>query len=115
MGAQSGKLGQLRPVTFQYKQDPQGEKHYGLIAEEVAQVYPELVTTGADGQVESVQYHELIPLLLNELQQQHQQLAELKAQNARLQAVVVQQQEAVAARLERLEAGAEQPAPVAQR
>src|SRR5262249_8388946 len=42
-------LYQLRPVTFRYKQDPQGQRQYGLIAEEVAKVYPELVTKGADG------------------------------------------------------------------
>jgi hypothetical protein len=73
----------------------QGQQ-YGLIAEEVAAVYPELVTKGADGKVESVQYHELIPMLLNEVQHQQrmlgmqagqltaqsQQVAELQAQNA---------------------------------
>jgi hypothetical protein len=72
---------QLRPVTFQYKHDPQGVRQYGLVAEEVAKVYPELVTKGADGKVESVQYHELIPMLLNEVQHQQQEIAELKAQN----------------------------------
>src|SRR4030095_9880207 len=98
MGDRSQGLLQLRPVTFRYKQDAQGQQQYGLIAEEVAKVYPELVTKGADGKVESVQYHELIPMLLNEVQHQHQQLdtqaqelMELKAQNARLQAAVVQQ------------------------
>jgi hypothetical protein len=35
-------LWQLRPVSFRYKQEPQGERQYGLIAEEVAKVYPEL-------------------------------------------------------------------------
>ncbi len=110
MGAQSRQLGQLRPVTFQYKQDPQGERHYGLIAEEVAQVYPELVTRGAEGQVEAVQYHELIPLLLNELQHQQQELVELRAQNESLRAALKQRDEeqraqnaALAARLAQLE------------
>src|SRR5207253_10558528 len=93
MRESSQGLYQLRPVTFQYKQDPQGQRQYGLIAEEVAKVYPDLVTKGADGKVDSVQYHELIPMLLNEVQhQQHaleaqaQQLAHMKAQNQRLQA-----------------------------
>ena len=44
---------------------------YGLIAEEVAEVYPDLVVRGAGGQVETVQYHKLIPMLLNELQKEH--------------------------------------------
>jgi hypothetical protein len=85
-------LWQLRPVSFRYKQDP-SEKQYGLIAEEVAKVYPELVVRGDKGEIESVQYRELIPLMLNEMQ--HQQaamqrqqaaLAELKAQNHALMA-----------------------------
>src|SRR5262249_18389525 len=46
-------LYRLRPVTFRYKQDAQGPQQYGLIAEEVVKVYPELVTKGADGKVES--------------------------------------------------------------
>jgi hypothetical protein len=120
MGTRSQGLLQLRPVTFRYKEDVQGERQYGLIAEEVAKVYPELVTHGADGEVESVRYHALIPMLLNEIQRQQQelagqawQLAELQAQHARLQAVVVQLQErdeaqraqyvAMAAHLARLE------------
>ena len=59
-------------------------KHYGLLAEEVAAVYPELVTRTATGEVQTVKYQELIPMLLNELQRQElrdqrQELAELRA------------------------------------
>jgi hypothetical protein len=125
MGARSHALLQLRPVTFRYKQDAQGEQQYGLIAEEVAKVYPELVTRGATGDIEAVRYHELTPMLLNELQHQQrqlavqaQELATLKAQNARLRAAVLQQQErdaALAARLERLEAAAARAATLASR
>ncbi|MBI3796749.1 MAG: tail fiber domain-containing protein [Deltaproteobacteria bacterium] len=118
MGERSRGVLKLRPVTFRYKQDASARRQYGLIAEEVVKVYPELVTRGADGQVESVQYHELIPMLLNELQYQQQQLttqsqqvAELRAQNARLQEALVQQSAALAERLERLEAEAAQAAP----
>jgi Chaperone of endosialidase len=112
MGERSHGVHQLRPVTFRYKQDPQGQRQYGLIAEEVARVYPELVVRGTDGKVESVQYHELIPMLLNEMQHQQQkleaqsqqlsaqsqELAELKAQNKEQRA----QNAALATRLERL-------------
>jgi hypothetical protein len=121
MGAHSRGLLQLRPVTFRYKQDAQGERQYGLIAEEVAKVYPELVTRGATGEVETVRYHEMMPMLLNEMQQQQRQLgtqtqqltlqarqlAELQAQNARLRAALEQQQiqnTALETRLDRLEA-----------
>jgi hypothetical protein len=120
MGEESQGLLKLRPVTFLYKEDLEGQKQYGLIAEEVAKVYPDLVVRGAKGEVESVQYHELIPMLLNEVQRQQQklevqaqqlttqgyQLAELQAQNERLQAALVQQNAAFGARLEQLEQGA---------
>jgi hypothetical protein len=88
MGERSLGLLQLRPVTFRYKQDPQRTRQYGLIAEEVAKLYPELVTRGTDGAVESVQYYELIPMLLNELQR-------LRAQNAGLAARLVRLEETV--------------------
>ena len=41
----------LRPVSFRYKEGPGGTLQYGLIAEEVERVYPELVTRGPDGSV----------------------------------------------------------------
>jgi hypothetical protein len=122
MKEESQGLLKLRPVTFHYKEDSEGQRQYGLIAEEVAKVYPELVVRGAKGEVESVQYHELIPMLLNEVQHQQQaltaqsqQLTELKAQNARLQAALVQQNAALAARLDQLEQGVRDMATVSSR
>jgi hypothetical protein len=122
MGARSRGVFQLRPVTFRYTQDSQGVLQYGLIAEEVAAVYPELVVRGTDGTVEGVQYHALIPLLLNELQhQQHQlsaqsqQLAQLNAQNEDLRATLVQQNAELAARLARLEEAAARTATLTSR
>ena len=82
MDAASSNLMKLRPVTFLYKEDPKGERQYGLIAEEVARLYPELVSYDADGKVVSVRYHELAPMLLNELQKQNK---ELKQQRDQLQ------------------------------
>jgi hypothetical protein len=70
MGQTSGNLMQLRPVTFVYKNDPQGTRQYGLVAEEVERVYPELVTYDADGKIETVRYSMLTSMLLNELQKQ---------------------------------------------
>jgi len=49
--------------------------HYYLGKEVVARVYPELVVRVAEGKVESVQYQELIPMLLNEGQHQQRELA----------------------------------------
>ena len=73
MGARSDGLLKLRPVTFAYKEDARGVTHYGLVAEEVQAVYPELVTRTATGEVQGVRYQELIPMLLNELQRQRQE------------------------------------------
>ena len=70
MGARSAGVLDLRPVTFAYTGDPQGTRQYGFIAEEVAAVYPQLVTRTADGQLQAVRYQELIPMLVNELQRQ---------------------------------------------
>jgi hypothetical protein len=53
-----------------YKNDPQGTRQYGLVAEEVERVYPELVTYDADGKIETVRYSMLTSMLLNELQKQ---------------------------------------------
>ncbi len=64
---------QLRPVTFRYREeDAEGEdiKQYGLIAEEVAKLAPELVALDGDGEPYSVRYHVLPSLLLNEVQKQ---------------------------------------------
>jgi hypothetical protein len=75
MGSNTAKLQQLRPVTFQYKADPQGTLRYGLIAEEVATVYPELVVRDQNGRIDGVRYDELTPMLLNEMQQQQQRVS----------------------------------------
>jgi len=74
LGAATEKLAQLRPVTFKLKTDSQGTRQYGLIAEEVAQVYPELVIHGADGRIDGVRYEELTPMLLKLFQQEQAQL-----------------------------------------
>jgi hypothetical protein len=79
MGTRSAGVLQLPPVTFVYKGDTAGATHYGLVAEEVLAIYPELVTRTAIGEVQAVKYLELIPLLVNEIQRQQQELAELRA------------------------------------
>ncbi len=91
MGEASSGLMQLRPVTYRYIQaHADGSKpiDYGLIAEEVAEVYPDLVVKTADGQVETVQYHKVNAMLLNEVQKQYResqaQQREIDALKARL-------------------------------
>jgi hypothetical protein len=71
MGSYTAKLTQLRPVTFHLKTDPKGALQSGLIAEEVAKVYPELVIKDASGRIDGVRYDELAPMLLNEMQKRN--------------------------------------------
>ena len=77
MGAASSGLMQLRPVTYRYTQayaDGRKPIDYGLIAEEVEEVYPDLVAHLQNGEVETVQYHKINAMLLNEVQKQHRQI-----------------------------------------
>jgi hypothetical protein len=88
MGAASHDLMRLRPVTYRYKQpfaDGSKPVQYGLIAEEVAEVYPDLVAHSADGQIETVKYQVLDSMLLNEVQRLAQQLDEQRQLNQSLQ------------------------------
>ena len=81
MGDASARLFDLRPVTFRYKQpmaDGLKPVDFGLIAEEVADVFPELAVLNADGEIESVAYHKLPALLLNELQKQQRAIDALQ-------------------------------------
>src|SRR5262245_1630005 len=99
MASRSEGLLKLRPVTFSYKDEGAAAPHYGLIAEEVATVYPELVTRTASGEVQTVKYHELIPMLLNELQHEHQARQKESAKVAALEAKLAALERLVAARL----------------
>ena len=81
MNDASRRLLDLRPVTFRYTQaygDGAKPIQYGLIAEEVAEVFPELAVRGADGQVETVHYETLNVLLVNEVQKQQQRIEALE-------------------------------------
>jgi hypothetical protein len=106
MGGASAGLMKLRPVSFRYKNDPQGIKQYGLVAEEVAQLYPELVTHGADGKPETVRYSVLTSMLLNELQKQgrksDRQAREIETLSAQVAELKASQQRQRAAFEERL-------------
>jgi hypothetical protein len=94
VGEASSQLLKLRPVSFFYRNDTEGIRQYGLIAEEVAAVMPDLVEFSAAGKADTVRYHFLTPLLLNELQKQHRRNEE---QESRIEQLL--------ARLDALEAG----------
>src|SRR5205823_2707426 len=74
LGPLAGKLMKLRPVSFHYKRKyaSGGDRlQYGLIAEEVAKVFPDLVVYGPDPKPYTVAYQELPALLLAQLQREH--------------------------------------------
>jgi hypothetical protein len=83
MADASNGLMRLRPVTFRYQKpfaDGSKPVQYGLIAEEVADVYPDLVAKGVDGQIETVKYQVLDSMLLNEVQRQQKEIRGLEQQ-----------------------------------
>ena len=77
----------LKPVTFRYKKEiePNSAIMFGLIAEEVEKVAPELVTRNAKGQVETVRYEAVNAMLLNEFLKEHRRNEEQEAIIARQQ------------------------------
>ena len=85
MNDESANILKLRPVTFVYNSDATETKQYGLIAEEVDEMFPGIVVKDADGQVETVQYHILPVLLLNEMKKQQAELLNHKALIAQLE------------------------------
>jgi hypothetical protein len=93
MGKASEALFELKPVSFRYKEefDSTQTLAFGLIAEEVAEVYPDLVGRNRGGQPESVRYEQINAMLLNEFLKEHRKVEE--------QARKVQEQEATTAQL----------------
>jgi hypothetical protein len=71
----------LKPVTFQYKKeiDPEGAPQFGLIAEEVDKVNPDLVARDEQGKPYTVRYEAVNAMLLNEFLKAHGQLQEQQA------------------------------------
>ncbi len=78
MGEYSSLLMTLRPVTFNYKEHLPTSISVGLIAEEVDKIMPSLVVY-KDTQPETVKYHDLVPMLLNELQKLAKRVEELES------------------------------------
>jgi len=71
----------LQPVTFFYKKniDPKGTPQFGLVAEQVEKVNPDLVVRDANGKVFSVRYDAVNAMLLNEFLREHKRVEELEA------------------------------------
>jgi len=78
----------LKPVTFRYKHelDPAGIPQFGLVAEEVEKVNPDLVARDKDGNRYRVRYEAVNAMLLNEFLKEHREVQKLKKQIAALTA-----------------------------
>ena len=82
----------LRPVTFHYRTDTKGTPQFGLIAEEVAEVNPDLVVRDANGDIYSVRYEAVNAMLLNEFLKEHRKVEDQEATISQLSSTVAQQQ-----------------------
>jgi len=92
-GASEG-LFDLKPVAFRYKKeiDPVGTSQFGLVAEEVEKVNPDLVVRDKEGKPYSVRYEMVNAMLLNEFLKEHRKVEEQQAAIAELKSVVARQQ-----------------------
>jgi len=83
----------LKPVTFRYKQelDPDGIPQFGLVAEQVEKVNPDLVARDGEGKAYTVRYEAVNVMLLNEFLKEHRTVQELKKEIAALTATVKEQ------------------------
>jgi Chaperone of endosialidase len=70
----------LKPVTFQYKTDKTSTPQFGLIAEQVAEVNPNLVVPDKDGEIYTVRYDAVNAMLLNEFLKEHRKVEQLEKQ-----------------------------------
>jgi hypothetical protein len=101
----------LKPVTFRYKKeiDPEGTPQFGLVAEDVERVNPDLVVRDKEGKPYSVRYDQVNAMLLNEFLKEHKKTEKLEATVASLIATVKEQAAQIQKVSAQLEAG--KPAP----
>ena len=100
----------LRPVSFQAKGDPAHIRHYGLIAEDVAKVDPDLAVYNPQGQPETLRFDSINAMLLNEFLKEHrafveeqQKVAQQQEEIDRLKAELKEQRELIQKLSDRIE------------
>jgi len=89
----------LKPVTFRYKHDldPDGVPQFGLVAEQVEKVNPDLVVRDEDGKVSTVRYEAVNAMLLNEFLKEHSKVEEQQGTIAQLKTAAARQQKQIEA------------------
>jgi uncharacterized coiled-coil protein SlyX len=119
MGTASEAILQLKPVTFRYKTELDADRipQFGLVAEEVEKVNPDLIVRDKDGKPYSVRYEQVNAMLLNEFLKEHKKVQELEATIAHQQKSFARQQaqiETLGFRLQKVSAEFEISRPAAQ-
>src|SRR5437764_9338794 len=118
MDRASEALFALKPVSFRYKQeiDPARSPDFGLIAEDVAIVNPDLVARDEDGKIVTVRYQAVYAMLLNEflkahskVQEQEAVIAQVKSNAAKQEATIARQQKQIEALTEGLQKASAKP------
>ncbi len=106
MDSASESILALKPVTFHYKSDNTGTPQFGLIAEEVAEVNPDLVVRDEGGEIYTVRYDAVNAMLLNEflkehrkVQEQHRKIQQEEATITELKSTVVRQEQDLKAKI----------------
>ena len=96
----------LRPVTFHYKKeiDPDGTPQFGLVAEEVEKINPDLVARDAKGKVYTVRYEAVDAMLLNEFLKEHRKVEEQQTTITQLKSALAQHETTIAQQQKRMEA-----------
>ena len=97
----------LNPVTFHYKKDKTNRPEFGLIAEEVAKVNPDLVVRNEQGEIYTVRYDAVNAMLLNEFLKAHKKMEAQEATIAELKSTIAKQQkgmEALTAQVQKVSA-----------
>ena len=102
MGKVSEAVLALKPVTFHYKKefknfDTKGIPQFGLVAEDVLKVNPDLVVRDSQGKPYGVRYDAVNAMLLNEFLKEHRQVQEQKTTIAELKSAMTQQQKQIEA------------------
>jgi len=98
MGNASDMLLRLRPVTFRYKPElnAAGIPQFGLVAEEVAEINPDLVTHDAKGELSTVRYEAVNAMLLNEFLKEHRRVQEQQTTITQIKANAANQEATIA-------------------
>src|SRR6266545_606854 len=86
----------LKPVTFQYKSDATNTPKFGLLAEEVAEVNPDLVVRDENGEIYTVRYDAVNAMLLNEFLKEHRKVEEQQAMITELKSTALIQEASIA-------------------